>query len=178
MDEDVLDLENRRRIYQFVARFQGAHLRAIQKALKLEVGVLQYHLDYLEKNGLVTSRKEKYRKRYFTKALSPKDKELLSILRQKALRRLLMHILLHPGCTFKDLQELSKVSKSTLSFHLKKIREANLIERKAKEKVGEERKVERYKARRADELAALLITFKTSFFDEAVDRFVELWTQI
>ncbi|MCK5548500.1 MAG: winged helix-turn-helix transcriptional regulator, partial [Thermoplasmata archaeon] len=127
MDEDVLDLENRRRIYQFISRFQGAHLREIKRALGLEVGVLGYHLDYLEKKEIITSKKGKYRKRYFTKALSPGDKELLGVLRQKALRNILMHILLHPRCTFKELLGASRISKSTLSFHLSKLRKMKLV---------------------------------------------------
>jgi len=178
MDEDVLDLENRRRIYQFISRFQGAHLREVRRALKLELGVLKYHLDYLEKKDFITSRKEKYRKRYFTKAVSPKDKALLSILRQKSLRRILIHILLHPKCTFKELLRTFKISKSTLSFHLSKLRRARLIEKGKKELEPGERRVESYKVKKEDEVASLLITFKSSFLDDVVDKFVELWLQI
>jgi predicted transcriptional regulator len=179
MEEDVLDLENRRRIFQFVSRFQGTHLRQIQRSLELEIGVLDYHLDYLEKSGLITSKKEKYRKRFFTKALSPKDKLLLGVLRQGALRRILIHILLNPGCTFKELRKVSGGSKSTLSFHLKKLRSAKLIDTTRKEMgVDGKRKTRTYSARDAEKLASLLITYKSSFLDEAVDRFAELWLKI
>ncbi len=179
MEEDVLELENRRRVFQFISKFQGAHLRQIQRAMELEVGVLKYHLDYMEKRGLLTSKKEKYRKRFFTKALGPKDKELLSILRQETLRRILMHVLLHPACTFKDLQSTFKISKSTLSFHLKKLREARLVLKVEKEvpKKGK-RKVERYQVRKKDKVAEMLVTFRSSFLDDAVDNFVEIWLQL
>lgn len=179
MEEDVLDLENRRKIFQFISRFQGAHLRQVQRALGLEIGVLDYHLDYLEKRGLITSKKERYRKRFFTKALSPKDKLLLGLLRQKAQRKILMHILLNPGCTFKELLKVTGGSKSTLSFHLKKLRGAKLIET-AKRELGKDgkRKTRTYSAKDAHGLASLLITYKSSFLDDAVDRFVELWSEI
>ena len=175
MDDDAaLDLENRRRIFQFVSGFQGAHLREVQRAVGLEIGVLDYHLDYLVKNGLLTSRKEMGRKRYFTKALSPGDKALLAVLRQGVLRRLLMHILLNPGCTFRELHALSGTSKSTLSFHLKRLRGTGLVVR-----IDEGgRKGERYSAVKGEDIAKLLITYKSTFLDDAVDRFVEVWQQL
>ena len=90
-----------------------------------------------------------------------------------------MHILLHPRCTFKELLGASRISKSTLSFHLSKLRKMKLVAKvKGEVKEGEDVRGRGYRVRREDELAALLITYKSSFLDEAVDRFVDLWLQI
>ena len=65
MDEDVLELENRRKIYQLVSKFPGMYLREIEKKLGLAMGVLEYNISYLEKREILTVEREGNRKRYF-----------------------------------------------------------------------------------------------------------------
>ncbi len=167
-----LDLENRRLIFDFVRRFPGAYFREIQKATGLEVGTLSYHLEYLEERRLLSSQIEANRKRYFAAEIAHGDKALLGLLRQAVPRKLVIQLLLHPGTTFSDLLPVAGVSKSTLSFHLKKLTDADVI---AGERVGREKA---YRVRDPEEASRILITYRASFLDGLVDRFVETWTAI
>jgi N-acetylneuraminic acid mutarotase/DNA-binding transcriptional ArsR family regulator len=63
--EKVLDNFMRGRIYQFIINCPGAHLRFIKKNLGVEMGVLSYHLNVLERSGLIRSEKRETLKRFF-----------------------------------------------------------------------------------------------------------------
>jgi len=173
MAEDALELESRRRIYEQVEAVPGIHLRELNRRLKIPMGVIEYHLRYLERYELIVSRREGRYKRYFIIGkLGSRDKELLALLRQQMPRHILMHLLLHPKTTHKKLRKVFSISASTLSFHLSKLLDANLI---IQHRVG--RKFQ-YKVQDEEEVARALIRFKEGFIDEVVDDFVQTWMDI
>src|SRR3972149_6018054 len=100
---DALELETRRRIYAHVSRFPGTYLRELQRALGLQPGQLEYHLDVLVKAGLLSAQEEGGRRRYFVAAeVSHPDKAVIGLLRQRAVRRILLEILVRPGGRFRE----------------------------------------------------------------------------
>ncbi len=173
MGEEALELENRRRIFRLVTKFPGIHLRDIQKRLELSMGVLEYHLNYMEKEQILSAESDGYRKSYFVRAdVQHGDKSTLALLRQEAPRRIIMLVLLRKTATFKEILDETKTSKSTLSFHMKKLTEAGLV---SSERVGRELA---YAVKDPDATAKLIVTYKESFLDSVVDRFVEAWLEI
>ena len=64
------------------------------------------------------------------------------------------------------------LSPSTVSWHMVKLVQGNLVE---KRRVG--RKTFFY-IKDADNISALLSTYKKSFLDEMVDSFVEIWDEM
>jgi len=170
---DPLELENRRKIYEYVSRFPGSYFREIQKAIGLEVGTLEYHLDYLERRGILSSEVEAGRRRYYVSAQIPhEDKHIIGLMRQKVLRRIVVHLLLNPRSSFSELLSLVGISKSTLSFHLSKLVKAGVVK---EERVGREKV---YWIDDVDRISGVLITYKSSLLDDVVDRFVEVWMEI
>jgi len=167
---DALELETRRRIYAEVSRFPGTYLRELQRALGLQPGQLEYHLDVLVKAGLLSAQEEGGRKRYFVAAeVSHPDKAVIGLLRQRAVRRILLEILVRPGARFQEILAAVGGAKSTLSFHLRKVTDTGLV---LAERAGRERA---YRVADEERVAQLLITHRASFLDEAVDRFAEVW---
>ena len=170
MDEDVLELENRRRIYQLVSKFPGMYLREIEKELGLAIGVLDYNLSYLEKKGILTVEREGNRKRYFVgEDISFGDKTTIGILRQEIPRRIVLHLMLNPNASFQDVLAQFNISKSTLSFHMKKLTEADIV---GSQKEG---RSSFYYVIDQDNTARVILTYKASFLDSLVDRFAEVW---
>ena len=167
---EALALETRRRIFEHVRRFPGTHFREVQRALGLQPGELEYHLHTLEKAGLLTSQEGAARRRYFVAAEIPHpDKALLGLLRQAAVRRILLAVLEKPGISFQEIHAAVGGAKSTLSFHLRKVTGSGLV---AVERAGRENV---YAVPEADRVAGLLVTYRASFLDDAVDRFADLW---
>ena len=170
MQEDVLELENRRRIYQLVSKFPGMYLREIEKELGLAIGVLEYNLSYLERAEILSVEREGNRKRYFVKEdISYGDKATIAILRQEIPRRIVVHLMLNPKSGFQDVLEQFNISKSTLSFHMKKLTEASIV---GSEKEG---RSTNYYVIDPDNTARVILTYKASFLDSVVDRFAEVW---
>ena len=83
-----------------------------------------------------------------------------------------MHLLLHPKTSHKKLRKEFKISASTLSFHLSKLTDEDLI---SQIKVG--RKFH-YIVNDPEFVARALIRFKGSFIDEVVDDFAKTWMDI
>jgi len=170
MDDDVLALENRRNIYQLVSKFPGMYLREIEKELGLSIGVLEYHLNYLVKKDILTVEREGHRKRYFVgEDISYGDKTTIGLLRQETPRRIVVFLMLNPDTSFQDVLAQFSISKSTLSFHMKKLTEGDIV---VTEKKGRETY---YSVRDVDDTARVILTYKASFLDSVVDRFAEIW---
>jgi DNA-binding transcriptional ArsR family regulator len=74
--------------------------------------------------------------------------------------------------SFKDLQGSIGVSKSTLSYNLKKLTKAGivLVERSEREMV--------YRVRDRDEVADILVVLQDSLQNDAVDRFDDIWRKL
>ncbi len=169
-EEEALNLERRRRIYQFIRSNPGLHLRALGKQLGIALGDLRYNLDYLEKRQLISSRSDGYRKTFFSvKDVFPRDRDVLALLRQRTPRRIVLHLMLRENSTFEELRGVLGVSKSTLSFHLRKLTGKGLV------KTSRLNGRNLYGLPDKEAVAELLITYKESFLDAAVDRALDIW---
>lgn len=172
MDE-VLSLESRRKIYEFVVKNPGTYLREMERSLDMQPGLLSYHLDHLERKQLLRIEDDGYRKRYFASTdFRLKDRKTISLLRLESPRRILIHLLVNGSTPFKDLQGSVGVSKSTLSYNLKKLTKAGivLVERSEREMV--------YRVGDRDEVADILVVLQDSLQNDAVDRFVDIWRKL
>ena len=58
-------LDNRDKIFAYISNNPGSHLRKTARELKISLSTLRYHLDQLEKNGLIVSQKQYNLKMYF-----------------------------------------------------------------------------------------------------------------
>ncbi|HET6403020.1 MAG TPA: helix-turn-helix domain-containing protein [Candidatus Thermoplasmatota archaeon] len=168
--DDPLELETRRRIYQYVQKRPGAHMREIGRDLDVPMGTLEYHLHYLVKANLLVTRQDPRYTRYFAEGeLSRRDKDVLAVLRQKVPRQIAAHLLLAPRSSHGALLEKFALAPSTLSFHLKKLVGTGIV---AQEKAGRENL---YTVVEPDLVARVLIQHRETFFDDVVDRFAEVW---
>jgi predicted transcriptional regulator len=100
----------------------GAHLRDVARRCNMPLGTSLYHLDYLETSGLIVSRRDGRYKRYFgSHSLGRREKEVLSLLRHDAPRRLVAALLERGPSTQRELCDAVGVSRSTVSFHLARL---------------------------------------------------------
>ena len=167
-----LELETRKRIYDFIKEYPGTHMREIQRRLNLPIGVLKFHIQYLTKHDMITEKPDRYYKRYYISGtLGSIDREALTVLRQKYPRWIILYLIQHPKVKHKDLLEQFGLKPSTLSFYLKSLVEKNIVIRK---RVGRE---SIYLLSNPDNIIQLLITYRPSFLDKLVDRFLETWLE-
>jgi len=170
MPPKALELGKRRVLYQYILLNPGLHLRALARDMRLGLGDLRHHLESLESEGLITTATDGYRKTYFPgRKEFGGDKEVLCLLRQSKPRAILLLLMNSSELGFEKLRAHVGVSKSTLSFHLKKLEAAGVL------KVEEDSQRKTYSLPDKKKVAELLITYRPSFVDAAVDRALEAW---
>jgi predicted transcriptional regulator len=169
-EKKVLELDTRRKIFEVVNKFAGSHFKEIERKSNLPSGTVKYHLAYLTKRGLISETKDGSNIRYFPRQFKSENKKLLSLLRQKTIRNILLFVLTHSDCNHEQIVNAVKLSPSTVTWHLKKMEENNIIK-----SVKNGRKTFYTIIIDKEEIINLLITYQDSFLDSLVDRVIEMW---
>lgn len=168
MEEPALD--SRREIYRLVEEHPGIHFRDLLERLDYAQGTLQYHLRRLADDGLVAvSDDGKYTRYYPAGEFSESDRAVMNALRRTYSRRIIAHLLADGPLTTAELSDRLGKARSTISWHLSKLVDANLV---TKERDG----VAVYYALSDPDRARYLYTIhRKSFTDRLVDRLLGLW---
>ena len=168
--EEILELEIRRRIYAYIEKSPGLHERELARELQLPLSTLDYHLYHLKKRNLIVPSSDgKYTRYYTSGKIGVKEKNVLAVLRQAVPRKIVLFLLLHPHSTHNEICDHIALAPSTISFHLGKLVDIQVIDRV---QVGRENQ---YVVKEPEYVSDLLITYQKSFLDDAVDRFLDTW---
>ncbi len=112
--DKVLESYNRGRVYEYVELNPGSHFHAILAALDMNTGSLVYHLDVLQREGLVTSRAEgMYRTFFPADARPPPIVENGTTPTQKIVLKAIEEM---PGVTQRELARFLGLRQSTLAY--------------------------------------------------------------
>lgn len=167
---DDLELDSRREIFQEIRATPGVHFRELLRRNEYAQGTLQYHLHWLEREGLVESEDDgEFTRYYASKSFDTEDKNVLNALRRQYSRRILVHLASEGPLTTSELSEKLGKAKSTVSWHLSRLSEAGLVE---KERDG--RSVF-YSLRDPEHVTRLYTTYQSSFRDRLLDSMHDLW---
>lgn len=169
---DILDLEIRKKIYDCIQKSPGLHFRELQRRINIAVGSLDYHLHFMHKNGLIKIEKDGSFNRYYTytKNWDESEKNLLSLLRQRPIRQIVMFLYEHTKANPQLISEGTGISMSSVSFYMKKLSDINII---SQDRNG---KYRFYKIIDKKKILELLVNHKESFLDAMVDNFVDNWS--
>lgn len=168
--EEALKLDARRQIYEHILATPGTHLRGVHRAVRLPFGQVLYHLNYLEKLEMVVVKKDGKFSRYFIKNLiGRQEKNIISVLRHEVPRTISVLLLFHDEMTHKLILEHVAVSPSTLSFHLAKMVEAQVVSREQRGRESIYRLADR------DATTRTLMRHRASFSCGVVDKFCQVF---
>ena len=170
--DDALDLESRRTIYELIRSRPGTFLREMERELGMQVGMLSYHLRVLTEAGMIRAEQEGNHLRYFpADGFVLNDRKALSHLRNRTARAILMHVLDRGSIGFSELLILVRVSKSTLSYHLKRLAAAGLI----KMNKGDGTVIS---AADPDRLINLLVWVREDVERDSADALIDVWNRL
>ena len=172
MEDDLLALESRRRIYAVVLQSPGLGSREIQRQTGMAWGETTYHLDRLVTAGLVHREPGGHQDFYFAATVPLGDRTLLRLARFDASRRVLSALLKDSDLTVPELGERTGLSAGRLSIHLRRFLETGLVESGRRERFRTFRIVDRERVMR------ILIAYRTSYADGWVDRLLETWSEV
>jgi len=162
--------QTEKNIFRVVVKFAGSHFREIERQVGLSTGLVKYHLNYLTKYSIIRQEKKENHVRYFPIGFPVEDLSLMSALRSKSARSILIHIYSNKNISHKDITRVIALSPSTVSWHLHKlIKNSMVVSTVNKNSTTYRLAIENQK------LMKLLITYKESFFDSLVNKTVETW---
>jgi predicted transcriptional regulator len=187
----VLDLENRRKIFNLIYETPGLHLRELERQLKLSSPLILYHLRFLERYEIVTSIEERGYKRYypshyfdtsltgdqdfieFDKRKIPghSEKRIVGLLREKIPLGIVLYILSSKkGLEHKKLYRFLNVPKSTLTYNLKKLINVGVVEKIESSDLKGFEIIDRKK------IANLLIAYKPT--KNLIEDYGKMWAEL
>ena len=169
--EEILDNERRGKIYDFIRKNPGLHLRELQRRLTIPLSSLEYHLDYMVRKKILFRESEGHYTRFYAKHLDSEDKKILRFLRQKRLREIVLIILSEQKVKYSSLLDSLKIPPSSLSFYLKYLVENKVISR---HKIGYENI---YFIEESDRVTKVVATYKASLLDRLVDKTLRTWME-
>jgi len=119
-------------LYNLISDNPGLHLSKIAEMLNMGTSLAEYHLIQLVKDNLIVSVREKggYYRRFYVKdsTVGIKEKEILSILRQKSLLKMVSLLLKDSSSRHKEILKNVDMAPSTLSHHLTKLVNSGIVE--------------------------------------------------
>lgn len=167
------DLRIRNIIYNHILKHPGLHEREIARQLKIPLSTLDYHLYLLRRKELIVCKSDGHYTQYYAEGkISSKDEKLLGIVRQKVPRKIIIFLLVNISLTHKEICSHLGLAASTTSFHLNKLVSLEVINRTV---VGRETI---FQIQEPEYISELIIKYKKSFVDDAVNRFSDTWLDL
>ena len=159
------------KIIQFVNDFPGIRYRELLRMTGISNGVLSYHLNLLDSSGKVKVHRVNNRvTRYFSHEVSSLESNVIGLLRQNTTRKIIIYILENGPCVFNDIVNYAKKVPSTVSWHLSRLKDANIIivRHKQNDLSYYEIKIDKLT------LQNLLNKYKSSFTEEIIDNYTDM----
>lgn len=145
--------------------------RELLRLTGLANGVLSYHLSSLEKSGAVKVDRKLGATRYYPASVPDGESQVLGFVRHAPVREIMSFILEHDMCTFNEIVGHTGKAPSTVSSHLKRLKEAGIVSVRHGE-------YQLYRLAKRDLVADALSRYRASFSDRVVDNYVEMLDEL
>lgn len=124
----LYELEPRQRIFNYIKKNPGLHLRELSRKINIPKTTLRYHLRFLKKQNLIAVKSEGvYRRIHVIDKLGTRDREILNLLRQEVPCKILLYLSSLIICSQIELSKELDKSPTTIEFHLKKLVDMDII---------------------------------------------------
>ena len=114
------------KIFDFIIDNPSSHLRKIKNNLGFSMGTIQYNLAMLEKEGKIKSVKTRFYKNYYH--INESNEKILSVLNLDSPRSIVMYLIQHEPSTHQEIANGIGLSSSTVSWHMKRLMELQVIQ--------------------------------------------------
>jgi DNA-binding transcriptional ArsR family regulator len=159
-------------ILKHIEQTPGIRYRELLRLTGFVNGVLTYHLAALEKANLIKVDRQSRVTRYYPANISDNHSSILKFIRHEPIREILIFILEHDMCTFQEIVEHTGKAPSTISTHLKRLKDARIIS------VRRGEYLQLYQVVRGELVAEVLSMYMPSVFDKVVDNYAEMLEEL
>jgi predicted transcriptional regulator len=157
-------------IYDFIIKNPGIRYRELIRLVGVSNGVLTYHLGMLEKFGEIRVERMSNKRvtRYFTVNIPREDSNIISCFKSKVIRNIVFFVLNNDLCTFNELVDHTCKAPSTISWHIKKLREAGIL----RIIHGNDRIL--YSLTDKATINRILLEYQETFTDQVIDNYADM----
>jgi DNA-binding transcriptional ArsR family regulator len=166
-DEDTKVL-----LLRHIEQTPGIRYRELLRLTGLVNGVLTHHLAALEKANVIKVYRESRITRYYPVSISDKESAVLKFVRHEPIREILLFILENEMCTFDEIVDHTGKAPSTVSSHLKRLKEAGIVS----VRYGEYHQL--YRVVEGDLVAEVFSKYTASLVDKVVDNYTEMLEEL
>ncbi len=171
MSGPEIEVENRKKIYQIIEDYPGLHMREIKRRAEMSMNLVRYHLGQLKKYEVVEEVEEGEYKRYYPKEgemrVDFEDKRYLALLREEIPLNVVVYLLSRSEpASHGEIKDELDIAASTLSYHLKKMREKGLLVKEGRE----------YWISEPEVVSNLLVKYEPP--KDVIDEFIDLWESL
>jgi predicted transcriptional regulator len=173
-EEDDQLSEVQSKLMKHINAQPGIRYRELLRLSSLSNGVLTYHIANLEKSGRIIADRNNNNKitRYYPNNIPIEETDIIGHIRNNAARQIILFILEHDSCTFNEIIEYTKKAPSTISWHLKRLKDSGIISVFYNHT---SRCQQLYKIRYFESITSVLSKYKESF---VADKIVNNYTDI
>jgi len=169
-EEDVLELETRKEIFEYVQANPGVHFSQLKRDLDMETGLVQHHLRTLEDYDVLSSTDHQGKRRLFVaEELNDEERAILSSLRYETTRHILLFLLEETTARNRAIAEELGVSPPTVSWHVSRLVENGIVSE------VQDGRTTCYTVTDEELTMQLLVRYQESFVDRAVDNVLDFW---
>lgn len=154
-----------------ISKEPGIRYRELLRLTGLANGVLTYHLAALEKSSMIRVERRSGATRYYPLNISEGESRILGFVRHEPVRELISFLLSNDMCTFAEIVDHAGKAPSTVSSHLKRLREAGVI----RVRYGE---YQLYSLADRELVADVLSKYRPTRADRVVDNYVEMLDEL
>jgi predicted transcriptional regulator len=129
--EGALEHKARKAVYDYIMAHPGVPFGTIQKVFNMNASTLKYHLNYLEKNHQVISKREGRHRLYFcihssASRLKPSPASKIETLTD--VQRYLLNVIRNdPGIKASKLASVTNMNQKNLSYNIQRLIDQQLI---------------------------------------------------
>jgi predicted transcriptional regulator len=146
----------------------GVHLRELERLLGMSFNSVRYHVDRLTRAGEILRVEERGYSRLYPMGMTEEDRKLCAIVRTRTNRKILEVLLENDIVSSKQLCDLTRLARSTVSEHLADLEQSGIVNAHLGEN-GISCTLE------SPERIRLLLNQHQGLLREAADRFTDLW---
>ena len=128
-NDKILNLKNRKKLYDFILKYPGVHLRKIIKELNFSEGTTRYHIEYLVKHNLIVKQNsDGFSRYYISDTETLKNKNLTPYIRNENSRAVIIYFFCFVCGSIKTISNVLEKDKKDVSKYIKELIKADIIE--------------------------------------------------
>lgn len=120
--------KNKRKLLKHINHSPGIRYRELLRTTGFSNGVMAYHLKKLELSKRIkVSRSHIRSTRFYPLNIASRELRVIEYIRRRAARQIVLFLLRHDSPTFQDIVQFTNKVRSTVSWHLSRLRHGGII---------------------------------------------------